>query len=113
MDFDVLSSDGFTVYSITVGTNEGKVWASCTCRAGALGKLCKHQIGILSGQTNLLVSPNNELKGELRKFVTQITDTDCADFLAEILAADAELKVQKRRLDRAKRNLEETLKPPG
>jgi len=110
MNFDVLSSDGSTVYSVSVGLDGGKVRASCTCRAGELGKLCKHQIGILSGQTGLLVSPNNEVKSELGKFVLEISDTECANYLAEILAADTEMKEQKRRLDRAKRNLEKTLK---
>lgn len=110
MNFEVLSSDGSTVYIVTVEMYNGKVRASCTCRAGELGKLCKHQIGILSGQTNFLVSPENEVKDELNRFVSQITDTECACFVAEILAADAELKEQKRRLDRAKRNLEKSLK---
>lgn len=110
MNFEVLGSDGSTVYIVTVEMNDGKVRASCTCRAGELGKLCKHQIGILSGQTDLLVSPNNEVKDELNKFVSQISDTECAGFVAEMFAADAELKEQKSRLDHAKRNLERALK---
>jgi len=110
MNFEVLSSDGATVYSVTVELNGKKVRASCTCKAGELGKLCRHQIGVLTGQINLLVSPNNEVQCELKKFVSDIADTDCANYVAEMLAADAEMKEQKKRLDRAKRNLEKTLK---
>lgn len=88
----------------------GKVRASCTCRAGELRKLCKHQIGILSGQADLLMSPSNEIRGELHNLVTQIADTEYAELIAEMLAANAELKEQKKRLDRAKRNLEKLLK---
>ena len=110
MNFEVLSSDGSTVYSVTVGMNGGKVHASCTCRAGEIGKLCKHQIGILSGQADLLVSQDDEMKGELEKFVAQIADTECAGLVSEIREADAEMKEQKRRLDGAKKNLEKTLK---
>ncbi|MHB1213376.1 MAG: SWIM zinc finger family protein [Thiobacillus sp.] len=110
MYFEVLGSDGSTVYNVMVGVNGGKVRASCTCKAGELGKLCKHQIGILSGQADLLASPNNEVKGELNNLVTQIADTECANYVAEMLAADAEMNELKRRLGRAKRNLEKTLK---
>lgn len=110
MNFEVLSSDGSTAYNVTVGVNDGNVRASCTCRAGELGKLCKHQIGILSGQTVLLVSPDNEVTGELNKFVSEITDTECAKYVSEMLAADAEMAEQKKRRDRARRNLEKTLK---
>ena len=112
MDFDVLSSDGATVYHVTVGVSGGKVRASCTCRAGELGKLCKHKIGILSGRPDLLVSADNETTRELNRFVTQIADTECAVLVTEFLEADAELKEQKQRLDRAKRNLERILKQP-
>ncbi len=110
MNFEVLSSDGSTVYNVMVVVNGGKVKASCTCKAGELGKLCKHLIGILSGQTDLLTSQNNEAMGELNKFVTQIADTECATYVAEMLAADAEMSELKKRLGRAKRNLEKTLK---
>lgn len=110
MNFEVLSSDGSTVYSVTVGVNGGKVRASCTCRAGELGKLCKHLIGMLAGQTDLLVSHTNEVETELNNFVSEIADTECANYVAEMLVADAEMKEQKKRLDRAKRNLDKTLK---
>jgi len=110
INFEVLSSDGSTVYNVSVEMNRGKVRAACSCKAGEFGKLCKHQIEILSGQTGLLVSPNNEVKSELSKFVLEILDTDCANYLSEMLAADAEMKEQKKRLDSAKRKLEKTLK---
>jgi uncharacterized Zn finger protein len=110
MDFDVLSSDGSTVYQVTVGTCDGKVRASCTCRAGTLGKLCRHQIGILVGQIDLLASPTNEVRTELNKFVSEIADTECAHYVTEMLAAETEMKEQKKRLDRAKRTLEKSLK---
>lgn len=110
MNFAILSGDGTTVYSVTVGMHGGKVRASCTCRAGELGKLCKHQIGILSGEPDLLLTPSNEVRGELHNFATQIADTEYAELIAEILAAGVELREQKRRLDLAKRNLEKLLK---
>ena len=110
MDFYVLSSDGLTVYNVTVEMTAGDVRASCTCKAGALGKLCKHQFGILACQTDLLASPDNEIKDELRRFVAKISDTACAGLVAEILAADAGIKEYKRRLDSAKKNLEKALR---
>lgn len=110
MNFEVLSSDGSTVYNVTVGIDRGRVRATCTCKAGALGKLCRHQIGVLSGQTDLLVSPNDDVRSELNKFVSEIADTECAIYLGEMFTADSEMKEQKRRLDRAKRNLENVLR---
>lgn len=109
MQFDVLSSDGSTVYNVTVEMADGNVWASCTCKAGRLGKLCKHQFGILAGQSSLLASPDDESRDELRRFVAKISDTACACLVAEILVADAGMKEHKRRLDTAKKSLEKRL----
>lgn len=110
MEFDVLSSDGSTVYNVTVEMTDGNVRASCTCKAGTLGKLCKHQFGILAGQSGLLASPDDDIRDELRRFVAKIADTACAGFVAEMLAADAGMKEHKRRLDAAKKNLEKKLR---
>jgi len=110
MNFEVLSSDGATVYNVTVEINGEMVRAACTCKAGQLGKLCRHKIGILSGKTDSLVSKSDDVNSELNKFVSDIGDTACASYLTEMLAADAEMKEQKKRLDRAKRNLGKVLK---
>lgn len=113
MNFDVLSSDGATVYKVTVEVIGGDVRAACTCKAGALGKLCKHQFGILAGQTDLLASCDRDVTDELNRLVTKIADTACAGLVAEILAADAGMKAHKRRLDSAKKNLEKMLRQHG
>jgi len=110
MHFDVLSSDGSTIYQVTVAVSGADVRASCTCRAGELGKLCRHQVGILLGRVGLLASPSRDATVGLERLVSEIAHTACANYVAEITAAEAELRAQKMRLDRAKRNLEKLLK---
>lgn len=109
-DFAVLSSDGSTFYVVSVERQGDKVLASCSCKAGEFGQLCKHQIRILSGQDDLLASSDEDARMKLRELVSQIADTECASYVAEYLSAVAGLDEQKRRRDRAKRNLEKTLK---
>ena len=110
VDFEVLSSDGSTVYVVSVERQNDKVLASCTCKAGEFGQLCKHQIGILSGQDDLLASSDEDVRMKIREFVSQIADTACASYVAEYLSAVAGIEEQKKRKDRAKRNLEKALK---
>jgi uncharacterized Zn finger protein len=110
VDFEVLSSDGSTIYVVSVERQGDKVLASCTCKAGDFGQLCKHQIGMLSGQDDLLASSDEKVRMRLREVVSQIADTECASYVTEYLSAVAGLDEQKKRRDRAKRNLEKTLK---
>lgn len=110
MDFDVLSSDGSTVYLVSVERQGDRVLASCTCKAGDFGQLCKHQIGILSGQDDLLAPSDEDVRMKLSELVSQISDTKCASYVTEYLSAVAGLDEQKKRRDRAKRNLEKTLR---
>lgn len=109
MNFEILSSDGSTVYNVTVGMNGGRVQAACTCRAGEFGQLCKHLIGILSGQDDMLAVSDKEAQSKLMELIALIADTDCSRDVAEYHAAVAGVEEQKRRLARAKKSLEKTL----
>ena len=109
MDFKVLSSDESTIYIVSVDRQGDKVLASCTCKSGQFGQLCKHQIGILSGQDDFLASSDEVLRMKLNELVLQISCTECAKYIAEYLSAVAGFAEQKKRRDRAKRNLEKAL----
>lgn len=110
MDFEVLSSDGLSIYVVTVQKSGDNVLATCTCKAGEFGQLCKHQIGILSGQDDGLASSDQSVRMRLNELISQIADTECANHVAEYLLAVDGFEKQKKRRDRAKRNLEKTLK---
>lgn len=110
MDFEVLRGDGSTVYVVSIDRQGDNVLATCTCKAGEYGQLCKHQLGILSGQQNFLASSDGDARVKLNEFVSQIANTVCANYVAEYLSAVAGFEEQKKRRDRAKRNLEKTLK---
>jgi hypothetical protein len=47
--FDVPSSDGISIYSVAIRIvdNEEPI-VRCNCKAGVLGKLCKHKIAVVS-----------------------------------------------------------------
>jgi uncharacterized Zn finger protein len=111
MDFKVLSSDGSTVYVVSVDRQGDNVLSACTCKASEYGQLCKHKIGILSGQDGLLESSDGDARVKLNELVSQIADTECANYVAEYLSSVAGFEEQKKRRDRAKKNLEKTLKP--
>ena len=111
VNFKVLSSDGSTVYIVSVDRQGDKVLATCTCQAGKHGKLCKHKIGILSGQNDLLVLSDEDARMKLNELVSEISDTACASCIDEYCLAISECEKQKKRLERAKKDLEKTLKP--
>ena len=45
-------------YEVTFTRTEEHLSATCTCNAGQLGKLCKHRLGLLKGESQNLASPN-------------------------------------------------------
>jgi uncharacterized Zn finger protein len=47
--FDVPSSDGSTNYLVSVvDSNNEELVVKCNCKAGLLGRLCKHKIAVIS-----------------------------------------------------------------
>lgn len=47
--FDVPSSDGVNNYSVAISiVDRDELVIRCNCKAGVLGKLCKHKIAVLS-----------------------------------------------------------------
>ena len=109
VDFKVLSSDGSTEYVVSVEKRDEQVLASCNCKAGESGQLCKHLNGILSGQDDVLAVADKEGRAKLIELTALISDTDCSRDVAEYHAAVAGVEKQKKRLARAKRSLEKTL----
>ena len=55
------STGGF--YEV-VSEIEDKIKVNCNCEAGKYGKLCKHKIGLLSGDVNMLYDPKEKSKLE-------------------------------------------------
>lgn len=46
-------------YTVTFSLNGNKITATCSCRAGIMGQLCKHRLSILSGDSTSIVSGNH------------------------------------------------------
>ena len=45
-------------YDVVFHAVDGVMVASCTCRAGVFGQLCKHRVQLLSGDSKQVVSGN-------------------------------------------------------
>lgn len=58
LEFEVLSSDGETVYIVDFQKFGEKVAASCSCPAGQNLRPCKHRFEIINGEYGRIVSGN-------------------------------------------------------
>lgn len=110
MEYQVPSSDGSSMYVVTINKIGNAITSSCSCKAGMFGQLCKHQIGILSGDDSCLLPSDSSGHEMLKALIAEIAGTECAAQLNEYLGAQAAIEEQKKRRDRAKKNLERILK---
>ena len=59
LEFLVQGSDP-TPYKVTFTIDQGDTKATCTCKAGLIGILCKHRLSLLDGEKGALVSDNSD-----------------------------------------------------
>lgn len=93
-------------YTTEFRKNGNNLSAWCTCPAGALGQHCKHRLRILSGDTEGIVSGNEQ---EVVKVVDWLAGTDVAAALVELNDAELRFEVAKRNVSFAKKKLARSL----
>lgn len=107
---EVPSSDGETNYSVIIVADDGELIVSCNCKAGALGKLCKHKVGVINANmcdtTVDVVQPklNREGIGEMLRKST------LGGAFKKYMDAEAQLESAKNALDRAKKAIESAMR---
>ena len=88
-------------YVVTYEKDEDNLSAYCTCPAGANGQYCKHRKSILQGTTKGVVSNNVD---DVQTAATWLEGTDVQAAWLELEHWEAEEKVVKAALSRAKRD---------
>ena len=100
----VRSSDGKGAYPVRFQLGEGDVVAVCGCRAGAFGRICKHLIGLLRGEADLLL--DSAQLSSLEELQVFVRTTRIGILLDELAAAENALNVARGRVEKAKKALE-------
>jgi len=72
--------------------------ATCTCRAGEVGQVCKHRMGLLKGESTGLVSENGD---QLTQLAGMFIGTDVERAFEKLV--EAELALEEAKLKFAKR----------
>lgn len=82
--------------------------ATCTCKAGISGMLCKHRLSILDGDKSAVVSDNIEQVVEVSSW---LQCSKVADAFSEVVSLESQKKQIEANLKRAKRLIAEMLIP--
>jgi hypothetical protein len=93
------AADPYEVSFVIDGNN---LSAFCTCLAGINGQYCKHRLGILSGETNGVVSDNVT---DVSVVASWLPGTDIDEALKAVADAEENHAHDKTRLSAAKKNL--------
>lgn len=102
------SSSGQGTYEVDFDFDREGLRVSCNCQAGRLGKSCKHKIGFLRGQADLLAN-QDQLVG-LERVKRLLENTDFPNLLSELDKCEVEVEIAKRNLSTIKELLEKKLK---
>ena len=106
IDIEVKSSTTDAMYVVSIGQDDQGVMVSCTCPAGAFGKLCKHKLEILNASLSPEVAGNSRDFNDVRSI---IKGSEIQTSLIELSRADQNFQEAKRFLDSVKKKLEKLL----
>ncbi len=99
----VPSSSSDDTYIVAASKVDGNLLISCTCQAGAFGKLCKHTRGVLNMAASKAARSNDTALGHL---FLLIEDTAIPQVLGNMALADQQFESARKNLELAKRELE-------
>lgn len=109
MKYEFLAKSSRTVPYLVVFTHsENGVSATCNCQAGVFGKLCKHKLALLQGDSSMLFDPTEDQ--QLLELSALVQKTSYPKFLSEIHQAELAQIKAKKILDQNKKLLEKALK---
>lgn len=100
----VTSSDGVSFYLVEFEWDSERLRITCDCRAGTLGKNCRHKEGLICGDSSLLKDPADIVV--LNEVVEWVNQSPVRSAISRLHAAEAELKAAQARVKAAKKALE-------
>lgn len=80
--------------------------ASCTCRAGVMGQICKHRLSILNGEKSEIISDNADNVAEV---VSWLAGSAVALAMANVASLEAEKKLIEEKIKIAKKLIAKAL----
>jgi len=89
-------------YRVMFRRVEDNFTATCTCRGGEMGQVCKHRINLLKGDTTGLVSGNSD---QLTHLSGMFAGTDVERAYEKLVEAEAAVEAAKSEFSRRKRAL--------
>jgi hypothetical protein len=99
----VPSSSSDETYIVAASKDDEDLLISCTCQAGAFGKLCKHKRLVLSMAVSEAARSNDPALGYLFRLIEA---TSIPQLLSNVALADQQYESAKKNLELAKRELE-------
>ena len=74
--------------------------ATCSCRAGANGILCKHRLSILNGDKSAVVSENAD---DVAEVASWLVGSKVAEAISAVVSLEAEKKSIEEKIKKAKK----------
>lgn len=87
------------------GTN---LKATCNCKAGVNGMLCKHRLSILDGEKGAVVSENPDQVAEVASW---LAGSNVAGAISEVVSLEVQKKQIEAKIKRAKKMVADALTP--
>lgn len=104
----VNSSSADSTYAVQFTFDVGKLSVFCTCSAGAFGKLCKHKLALLTGDSSTLA--NNESIEGLKEVQKWIDQSMWPILLSELQISEENTRVAQSELAKIKKKIEAGMK---
>ena len=102
-----LSSDGVTSYKVVFRRETSKLIVVCSCPAGEMGRLCRHKLGLLAGDNDMLSSPKHV--PDLEEVQSWIKGSRFPTLIVQLKETEIEMARTKKRLSELKREIEEQM----
>lgn len=102
-----VKSSSAEFYTIIVEITD-TIKVNCNCGAGIFGKLCKHKIAVLSGDSNILIDIKD--KSILEEINGVISKSDFFNLNNELESAKKTVEIAKKQETKAKNKLETAIK---
>lgn len=95
-------------YKVVFRKDGGNLKATCNCKAGVNGMLCKHRLSILDGDKGAVVSENPDQVVEVASW---LAGSNVADAISEVVSLEAQKKQIEAKIKRAKKMVADALTP--
>jgi uncharacterized Zn finger protein len=93
-------------YKVVFKKNSANLKATCSCRAGMMGQMCKHRLMIMGGDNSAIVSDNGE---KVIEVVLLLVGSQAGEAFANVKSLESEKKLIDERIKKAKKALVKAL----